>query len=415
MELSYRYRAYLTADQEAAALEQIDLCRQVYNHALNRYREAPDGNKPTYTQLQNKLPAWKRKWPSWSNVYAKCLQMAVRRLFWSLKALSELKEKGYKVGRLKWKSPAEYRSIVYNQSGFDVDSNTGRTDHATLRLSGIGDLDLAYHRELPAEATIKQVILKHEKSGKWHASAIVDLDLDYPEKPPVEAIRPDDTVGIDLGILAFVHDSNGVAIPPLDERDDCERIENRPRALSRKDHGSNNWEKARRKLAAAYERVSNRRKDYREKLAHAYTTQYDAVFLEDLHVRDMLEQDTSGRNIAAMSWRGTIQAFKRHGEKHGCHVLTVPPAGTTKRCARCDAESKKALWVREHSCPACGFGADRDRNSACNVKKRGLEELGVDYEVDEVLGLGEAEGTPAETVFPAGSDPASILDSRLNQ
>jgi putative transposase len=337
--------------------------------------------------------------------------MAVHRLFWSLESLNELKAKGYGVGQLKWKSPSEYRSIVYNQSGFDVDSNTVRTDHAILRLSGIGDLDVDYHRELPVGATIKQVILKYEKSGKWHASIIVDQQPDYPDKPPASDIDLEDTVGIDLGITSFIHDSDGGSLPPLNETEDRERIEKRHRSLSRKLHGSNNWEKARQGLAVAYERLSNRRTDYREKLAHAYTTHYDAVFLEDLHVRGMLEQDWNGRNIAAMSWRKTIQAFERHGEKNGCHVETVPPEGTTKRCAQCDVESQKRLWIREHSCPACGFEEHRDRNSVYNIQKLGLEELGIDYNDDELLGLGEAEGTPAETVFPAGSDPGSVVGS----
>jgi len=163
-------------------------------------------------------------------------------------------------------------------------------------------------------------------------------------------------------------------VTPLDESEDRERIEKRHRALSRKQHGSANWEKARVKLAEAYERLSNKRKDFIEKLARSYTTQYDAVFLEKLNVRGMLEQDSNGRNIASMSWSDAIKTFERHGDKNGCHVETVPPDGTTKRCARCDVESDKALWVREHSCPSCEFETDRDENASYNVLKLGLEE-----------------------------------------
>ncbi len=73
--------------------------------------------------------------------------MAVRRIYSSLSVLTSLKEKGYKVGKLRWKSPREYRSIVFNQSGFDVDSNTGRTEHAILTLSKIGAIALDYHHQ----------------------------------------------------------------------------------------------------------------------------------------------------------------------------------------------------------------------------------------------------------------------------
>ncbi len=219
----------------------------------------------------------------------------------------------------------------------------------------------------------------------------------------------------------------------MDESEDRERIEKRHRALSRKQHGSANWEKARVKLAEAYERLSNKRTDFIEKLARSYTTQYDAVFLEKLDVRGMLEQDSNGRNIASMAWSDAIKTFERHGDKNGCHVETVPPEGTTKRCARCDVESDKELWVREHSCPSCGFEADRDENASYNVLKLGLEELGIEFDVDAVVGLGEAESTsaeshsdsdglgksprdfrtPAETALPTGADANDNSSFRL--
>lgn len=165
--------------------------------------------------------------------------MAVRRIFSSLKALKSLKKKGYEVGSLKWKSPRENRTIVFNQSGFDVDSNTGRTDHATLKLSKLGTIPLDYHRPLPEDSTTKEVRLKEEKSGKWYASVVVDYNPEYPEKPPVDEINPENTVGIDLGILRFIHDSDGNTVAPLDKSRDWELTRKRHRTLSRKQHGSN--------------------------------------------------------------------------------------------------------------------------------------------------------------------------------
>jgi transposase len=48
-------------------------------------------------------------------------------------------------------------------------------------------------------------------------------------------------------------------------------------------------------------------------------------------------------------------------------------------------------WVREHSCPACGFTADRDANAAWNILSRGVKQVGV----------GHSESTPVETALPA--------------
>jgi putative transposase len=374
----------------------------VYNHALTQeYHPAPDYDKPSYTTMQNKLPDWKREWSVWSDVYSKCLQMAVRRIKNSETVLESLEKRGFNVGQLKWKSPREYRSIKYNQSGFDVDSNTGRTDHATVEFTKIGTFHLDYHRPLPGNAAINEIILKKQKTGDWTVSIVVEYDANYPEKPAVEDIAVEDTVGIDLGITKFVHDSENRAFARLDEAADRERVEKRHRLLSRKQHESENWDKARRSLAQAYERLKNRREDYREKLAHWYTREYDAVFLEDLDVASMTQQDTNARNIAAMSWYETVQAFKRHGEKNGCHVVLVDPAGTSKQCANCGVATDKPLWVREHACPSCGFTADRDHNASLEIHQRGLKQLGVAFEQSE-LGLGQSESPSVETGVTVG-------------
>jgi len=396
------------AETATAAWADIQTCREVYNHALTQeYRPRPDYDKPSYTAMQNKLTGatgWKQRWPEWKDVYSKCLQMAIRRIKQNETVLESLQDRGYNVGRLKWKAPREFRSIVYNQSGFDVDHNTDLTGHAIVNFSKIGDFHLNYHRQLPEDGDITQVILKKEKTGDWSVSIVVDYDPEYPDKPAVEDIDPAETVGIDLGITKFIHDSDGRSFEPLDEQRDRDQIERRHRNLSRKEHGSNNWEKARQKLAQAYNRLQNRREDYREKLAHEYTTRYDAVFLEDLDVKAMTEDGRNSRNIAAMSWRETIQSFKRHGEKNGCHVIEVPPEGTTKRCSRCGCSTDKPLWVREHSCPSCGFEVDRDYNAALEIKRLGLEKLGVEAHTMTV-GQGMAESTtPVETALPEDTE-----------
>jgi len=53
--------------------------------------------------------------------------------------------------------------------------------------------------------------------------------------------------------------------------------------------------------------------------------------------------------------------------------------------------------VREHSCPACGFEADRDANAAWNILSRGLEDVGV----------GHSESTPVKTALPVDTDSVS--------
>ena len=81
----------------------------------------------------------------------------------------------------------------------------------------------------------------------------------------------------------------------------------------------------------------------------------------------------------------------------GTHVKQVEARGTTKECARCGVETAKPIWVREHSCPACGFECSRDGNASLNVLQQGFAELG----------LGWPESTPVETVLPVDTTVVS--------
>jgi putative transposase len=101
VEQTYKYQGSPGEDVAREARGHINIRREVYNHALGLYDSAPNGDKPTYTKLQNKLPAWKRQWMSWKTVNAKCLQMAVRRVFSSFGVLKSLKSNGYTVGKRK--------------------------------------------------------------------------------------------------------------------------------------------------------------------------------------------------------------------------------------------------------------------------------------------------------------------------
>jgi putative transposase len=119
------------------------------------------------------------------------------------------------------------------------------------------------------------------------------------------------------------------------------------------------------------------------------------VAVEDLDVKDMLESPRNSRNTASAAWNTFTDMLETKCEREGTYFVEVDPDGTTKECANCGVETEKPLWVREHSCPACRFEADRDANAAWNILSRGLTKLGV----------GHSEGTPVETALPAGTTP----------
>jgi len=385
MRYTYRFRLDPTPEQRELLDQHRDTCRQLYNHALTEFEKIPE-SAGTLThrvrQVRDQLTDLKVWWDELNDLYSTVAQAAVMRIEDSIKALSQLKQNGYNVGSLNWKAPKDFRSFTYIQSGFEFDSKNGQT---VLSLSKLADVPLIKHRTIPDTETIKQVTIKKEPTGDWFASFVVD-GKETPEKPT----DPDRCVGIDVGILKYAHDTDGYAIESPDFSDERERLERAQRDLSRKEHGSTNWETQRQTVAERHADLKRKRRDFLHKLSNYYATEYDLVAVEDLDVKGLVELPRNSRNRVGAAWGTFLRMLEYKCEREGTHFVAVNPRGTTKECASCGVKTEKPLWMREHSCPACGFEADRDANAAWNILSRGLEEVGVGY----------SESTPVETALP---------------
>ncbi|MDB2246348.1 transposase [Halorubrum ezzemoulense] len=385
MRYTYRFRLDPTPEQRELLDQHRDTCRQLYNHALTEFEKIPE-SAGTLThrvrQVRDQLTDLKVWWDELNDLYSTVAQAAVMRIEDSIKALSQLKQNGYNVGSLNWKAPKDFRSFTYIQSGFEFDSKNGQT---VLSLSKLADVPLIKHRTIPDTETIKQVTIKKEPTGDWFASFVVD-GKETPEKPT----DPDRCVGIDVGILKYAHDTDGYAIESPDFSDERERLERAQRDLSRKEHGSTNWETQRQTVAERHADLKRKRRDFLHKLSNYYATEYDLVAVEDLDVKRLVELPRNSRNRVGAAWGTFLRMLEYKCEREGTHFVAVNPRGTTKECASCGVKTEKPLWMREHSCPACGFEADRDANAAWNILSRGLEEVGVGY----------SESTPVETALP---------------
>jgi putative transposase len=211
-----------------------------------------------------------------------------------------------------------------------------------------------------------------------------------PEKPVLSEIEPEDCVGVDLGITSYIHTSENLSVDTLDLSDEYDCYGREQRKLDRKEHGSANWEKQRRKVARAKRKIKRKVRDYQHKLTTWLVQEYDVVAVEDLDVKSMLEGSHSAKNKQDAAWSRFLELLEYKADLHGTHVEKVKPEGTTKECAVCGVETAKPIWVREHSCPACGHTEDRDLNAAKNILYRGLKQLGA----------GRSESTPVQTALP---------------
>ena len=388
MHYNYKYRLDPPEPITETLLHHVDTCRQLYNHVLYKLNEADE--IPARYEVQDMLPDLKTWWDDLTAIHSKVLQMVVKRVYDNLSTLKAQKVNGRAVGMLKWKPPREYRSLTYNQSGFKLKNTSGRP---VLWLSKIGEIPIYLHRDIPENATIKQVTVKREPTGEWFATFGIDVDEATPEKPA----NPEKCVGIDVGILKYAHDTDGTAVGSLDLSDERERLERAQRNLSRKEHGSANWAKQRKIVAERHAELKRKRRDFLHKLSNYYATEYDLVAVEDLNAKGLVELPGNSRNRAGAAWGKFLRMLEYKCEREGTYFVAVDPKDTTKKCASCGVKTDKPLWVREHSCPSCGFEADRDANAAWNILQRGFSELG----------LGWPEDTPVETALPTDTNSVS--------
>lgn len=152
--------------------------------------------------------------------------MVNHRVWSNIRALHELKKRGRKVGKLRYKKYGKYKSFVLNQSGFKIIKTGGRLDK--LYISKVGEVPIRVHRSVGGR--IKQVIIKRYGSGEWYALICVEEARVEREKKESER-----AIGIDVGVRSFLTDSDGREIenPRFYERA-LERLRVEHRKLSRK-------------------------------------------------------------------------------------------------------------------------------------------------------------------------------------
>ncbi len=307
------------------------------------------GIKLTHSDTQAIIVDLKRhQRPELCGVYSKVLQMVNWQLWSNIRALAGLKRNGKKVGRLRFKWGG-FKTLNFNQSGF-------RLDGGKLVLSKVGGISIKLHRKVKGK--IKGVIVKRERSGKWHAMFQVE---DEPESLP----KIGKAVGIDVGINHFLTDTDGRQIEnPRFYEKSLKRIMVKHKQLSRKQKGSKNREKQGARLAKAYEKLVNQRNDFLHKLSRFYISNYDLTAAEDLNISSMVRNHNLAGKILDASWGKFLSMLSYKAERAGRQFVNVNPRGTSQEYKHGEL--------------------DRDYNAALNILERGL------------VGLGRPELTPVE-------------------
>ena len=190
-----------------------------------------------------------------------------------------------------------------------------------------------------------------------------------PEPPPACGRQ----AGIDPGLAALAVTSDGDVIAnPRYLRKAESRLARAQRALSRKQKGSANRAKARRRVAVLHRKVRETRLDHAHKTALRLVRDNQAVYAENLAVSGLART----RPAKSVHHAGRAQLLRLVEEKAqhygGGFYRTGRWEPTSQVCSACGVkDGPKPLNVRTWTCGACGTVHDRDVNAAKNILAAG--------------------------------------------
>ncbi len=99
--------------------------------------------------------------------------------------------------------------------------------------------------------------------------------------------------------------------------------------------------------------------------------EYDAIYHEDLQVRNMVKNHHLAKSIQDAGWSAFLRILAFKAAYAGKQAVAVPPAFTSQTCSGCGVLVYKGLSVRWHACPDCGTSLHRDHNAAKNIERLG--------------------------------------------
>jgi putative transposase len=374
MQMRYRYRIEPTSAQQRMLGRVLGCCRVVFNDALRMRAEAHRaGVKLSDSEIQRRVitaakttseRGWLTEVPSVALVQSvNDSRRAWRNFFDSTTG----KRRGRRVGRPRMKSKKDHRqSFRLTRNGFSVRPN-GR-----LFVAKVGEVRVRWSRQLPSEPSSVTII--REPDGHHYASFVVDV---WAALLPAESRE----AGVDVGItrLATIAASDGTRVDvdnPKHLGRKLRKLRRLEREKSRRQKGSNNRDKTRRKIAIAHNEVARARRDYHHKQALALIRDNQVIHVEDLNIVGMVRNRRLARAITDAGWGQFVRIIGEKAQLHGRTVHQVSRwLASSKTCSGCGHRlDELPLQLRQWTCPSCRAVHDRDHNAAKVILAAGRAE-----------------------------------------
>lgn len=364
---AFKFRVYPTKQQEVLIAKHFGCCRFLYNYALDKKIKAYQKDRTNLSRfdIQAELPKMKK-----SEEY--CWLSEVNSL--SLQAaLANLDSAYVKFFREKKGFP-KFKSKKDNRQSFSIPQNTrvNFKENKVYIPKFREGIKARFHREF--EGRIKTSVITRTPTCKYYISILVEVNEEDAKVKPVSESK---AVGIDLGIKTFAVLSDGTEIKNHKYmKRSIKKVKRLERSLSHKTKGSKNRERARRRLARAYERVSNQRNDFLHKVTHDLVNRYDTICLETLVVSNMVKNHRLAQELQDIAIHRFNTLLEYKAKEHGVNILRIGKFEPSSKMCTCGyINHGLTLSMRRWTCPVCGTTHDRDLLAANNIKRFSFHNL----------------------------------------
>ncbi len=349
----FEYRLRPNRQQERTLLIVLEGTRRMYNNALAEWKQYLDITGK-YLSLFTQDKDYNKE--TYSDLPAVVVDQTLKRLHRALDRFFKFRRRGDKCGFPRFKSAECWHSIEFR------DANNALQGHyfQAGKICG-GKIRTVLHRPLGGKFKFARII---RRPSGWYLQCVCEVEA---QTLP----RTGKAIGLDMGIRALVADSEGNIIEnPQHLKAELKNLAHSQRLLARKAKGSRRRNKQARIVARRHERIANRRKDFLHKLARHYVAENDMIVVEDLNISGMVQNHHLARSIEDASWGMFRRFLSSKAESAGKRIIAVPAHFTSQKCSQCGEYVEKALSVRTHLCPYCGYIEDRDVNAARNILKK---------------------------------------------
>ncbi len=362
VEKAYKFRFYPTPEQENLLRRTLGCVRLIYNKALAARTQAwyEKHERVGYSQTSAMLTNWKKQEDLKFLTEVSCvpLQQGLRHLqtaftnFFSNRARYP-----------NFKKKRNGGSAEFTKSAFKW------KDGQVYLAKCVDPLAIRWSRQLPPDCVPSTITVKLDPMGRWSVSLRVKDTRDLKLKPTKKQ------VGIDLGISSLLTTSDGEKLAnPKNINKLHKKLRSAQKSLCRKTKGSNNYQKARLKVARIHAKIKDSRLDYTHKLTTQLIRENQTIVVEDLAVKNMVKNHKLARAISDANWGEIVRQLDYKAGWYGRELIKIDRYfPSSKRCSSCGhVVEKLPLNIREWDCPECGTHHDRDINASINILAAGL-------------------------------------------